>query len=203
MPDCDGLHETTVEREASVELPENVLGDWVPKTPDLLPGAPGLFTLNGFHVPQGGHAILNNTFGVANLWTSVFNRSNPAAWCEKKGTHEPFIKVRGICKYNSAEALDDQDYDYFWVQAETQIGTECGKQQLGLCRILKVSKKGAANRTYIESQDGPEGPFVDHGVPQGPGGSMSEANNGSSLILRWHTCPSVMKIEQVIAVSLM
>jgi len=190
MPMCDGLTKTMVDRKATVQLSENLLGDWVASAPNI----PGLFSVSGFHAAQDGRVTVGVTFYKDNMWSKI-GVPNPAAWCEKKGNHTEIIDIRSICRYAAADTADDYFYK---VQFESTFGTDCLGQKLGVCRVLKVSK-GSAPRRWVESQDGPEGPGgTSFG---GPGGSMATANKGASLLLDWTTCPTVQKIETVVAES--
>lgn len=184
IPDCNGLTETIVARNASVELPEHFLRDWVATT-DIIPG---IFSVTRFKVQQGGHVIVNVAFGVDNLFSNIVGASNPASWCDQKGDHDFSIKIRAICNYTFAFDSTDPDFDNFWVQGETQIGEECGNQRLGFCRILKVRKPNRGNMSWTESQDGQAG-----------GGSMTETANGTSLILKWDTCPRNITTSLLVA----
>jgi hypothetical protein len=176
FPDCDGL-ETVVGRNTSVKLPEHWVRDFMPDQPDLFGGN---YRLNGFKVQQGGDVIVSVSLGMNNLFSTLLNVSNPASWCDEQGDHDFSVKIRGICKLTSGSYASDTDHDYFLAQGEMQIATECFKLEFGSCRILKVGKPGTpGNGTWIESQSSPA-----------TGGSMVEAANGSSLILKWDTCPN-------------
>lgn len=196
--DCDSI-ETVIERNATVEVPEHMVGDWVPRSPDILAplGLHGALVMNGWKMEQGGRATVNVTFGTDNLYADRFGNPDPT-WCNVGGNHKFSINLRAMCNYTSKMSNPDPDYDFFWVQAEHQIATECIKQQLGVCRLVRISKPSSPSGiSWAESQDG--GANLATGSPLGPGGSMVEGTDGSSLTVKWGNCPSAMLYEQVVA----
>lgn len=138
--------------------------------------------------------IVDVHFEVNNVGSKMMGNPSPEPWCEEQGDHQFTIDFRGICR---ATSLDNDDFEFYKFQAETQLGTDCGGQQLGICRVLRVSKHGTPLQ-WVESQDGPEGD-LSHG-PGGPGGSMEETSDGQ-LVLKWETCPEYFKIDYVVSVS--
>jgi len=189
LVDCDGLTETTVDLNARVQMTEDMLGDWVASAPNY----PGRMKMSGFKAEQGGRVTVSITFEVDNLWSSLLGSPNPAEWCEQKGDHTFTIDFRSMCKDTAA---DTADYSFYKFQAETQLGTDCAGQQLGICRILKVAKNPVnGTRRWVESQDGPEGD-LSRG-PGGPGGSLIKT--GESFTANWTACSEAMEIEYVVA----
>lgn len=175
-----GNDNMVVPRYPVVELPEIQVRNWVATAPNI----PGLLSVTGFDVHQGGLVNGSVTFEVDNAFAS---NPNAKAWCQEKGTHAFNIYIRGGCR---ASQMDDNDFEYYKIHLEHELSMDCLGQQLGTCRILRVNK-----REWIESQDAPE-----RSDGSGAGGSMEETGDGE-LLLKWDVCPDQFKSVLVSAHS--
>jgi hypothetical protein len=174
----------------AISRSDNVYAETVNFTADMLvnyaasqPYYQYFLKVEGFTFLRNGNVDVTINFLQDNIWSKMNMNNHSQPWCNQNGTAHFNIAVYGMCTFNGP----DPNYNWYKAILYSQLANDCTGQRPGICRIIKIGKKGTvAEGKYVESQDGPA-----------TGGALEF--DGEEVTLKWETCPTEILQEQVVA----